>query len=128
MSLGDLVNTVFLAFVTAGLVALWTRLNRLEEKIDTRASVTDLNGLRTELKEDISGLRTEVGEDTSGLRTELKKDISGLRTELKKDISALRTELETDLAEVRREIAGLRSDITQVALMVEPRPPRVSEG
>jgi ribosomal protein L29 len=125
MTPGDLVNTVFLAFVAAGLGALfWTRLNRLEEKIDTRASVADLNALRTELKGDINTLRTEVRVEFA----EVRREIAALRTEVREDVGTLRTEFRVGFAEVRREVGGLRSDITQVALGVDPRPPRAQEG
>jgi len=53
---------------------------------------------------------------THGLRTELKGDIAALRDELKGEIGALRREVREDIAQVRGEVAGVRADLTRLAI------------
>jgi hypothetical protein len=49
--------------------------------------------------------------------------VHGLRTEIRAEIASLRSEVRAEIAEMRRGIAGLRSDLTQVALVVGARVP-----
>ena len=73
------------------------------------------------IERSVADLRTELKSDLVELRTELKADMAELRTELKADLAELRTELKADLAELRGEQAGMRSDLTVVALAVGAR-------
>lgn len=96
VSTGELVNLLFLAFVSAGLGVTFRK--RLSE-------------IRDELKGDIATLRDE-----------LKRELTTLRDELKRDLTTGRSESRGDLAEVRREMAIMRSDLTQIALAVGATP------
>ena len=60
---------------------------------------------------------------TLGLRRfeAIERSVADLRTELKSDLVELRAELKADLAELRGEQAGMRSDLTVVALAVGAR-------
>ena len=99
MSTGELVNLIFLAFVSAGLgVTFWKRLSEI----------------RDELKGDIAALRAELKGDITDLREELKGGI---------EVGRLGTAgLIQDMAGLRQEMAIMRSDLTQVALAVGAHP------
>jgi hypothetical protein len=53
---------------------------------------------------------------THGLRAELKADIAAVRTELSGEIGGLRREVREDLAQMRGDIAGVRADLTRLAI------------
>jgi hypothetical protein len=55
------------------------------------------------------------------LRADVRTDIGAFRADVRADIAELRTELKADLAELRGEQAGMRSDLTVVALAVGAR-------
>jgi len=59
-----------------------------------------------------------LGVMVRGLRGEVRGDIASLRIEVRQDIAELRTEVRQDIAELRRELGDVRSDLTQVALVV----------
>lgn len=85
MSTGELVNLMFLAFVSGGLgIAFWRRL--------------------------------------SEIRDELKGDIATLRQEMTGETGDLRQEMRGEMGRLRQEMAIMRSDLTQVALVVGARP------
>ena len=120
MSLGEIVNTAFIAFISAGVGALlWTRLGRLEDQLVTKASVADLNSFRSESRAELNSFRAEV-------RAALAATASAA------DLNSFRAEVRAELAEVRRqsreEFAGLRSDLTHMALAVGAGRPQASEG
>ncbi len=132
MTPGDLIITAYITLLSAGLGTLfWTRLNRLEDQLSDKASVHDLRRLRAdgaefraEVAQDFGQLRAEVAEDLGQLRADVAEDLGQLRAE----VAQFRAEAREDSAELRRELAGLRSDLTQVALAVGAGRPTASEG
>jgi hypothetical protein len=62
-----------------------------------------------------------VERSVADLRADVRADIVDLRADVRQDIAELRTELKADLAELRGEHAGMRSDLTVVALAVGAR-------
>jgi ribosomal protein L29 len=62
-----------------------------------------------------------VERSVAELRADVRSDIAELRADLRADVAELRTELKADLAELRGEQAGMRSDLTVVALAVGAR-------
>ncbi len=59
------------------------------------ATREELQGVRTELKNDIRELRNELKSDIAELRTELKGDTAELRVDFKSDIDGLRSDMRT---------------------------------
>jgi hypothetical protein len=80
----------------------------------TNAAVVALVGLI--LARMTHGLRVELKGDIAALRGELKEDNAGLRAELKEEIGDLRREVREDLAQMRGDIAGVRADLTRLAI------------
>jgi hypothetical protein len=62
-----------------------------------------------------------VERSVADLRADVRADIVDLRADVRQDIAELRTELKADFAELRGEHAGMRSDLTVVALAVGAR-------
>jgi hypothetical protein len=108
-----LVNAVLLLVVAFVGGALGLRCFEATER-----SVAEL---RADVRADIAELRADVKTDIAELRSDVKADIAELRSDVKADVAELRTELKSDLAELRGEQAGMRSDLTVVALAVGAR-------
>jgi hypothetical protein len=101
MDVGDVAVTVYITLLSgAGALLLWARLNRIEAEVAGKSSTRELEAVRGELKADIDGIR---------------KDLAG-----KAD--------KADLEALRREMAIMRSDLTQVTLVVGARRSEASEG
>jgi len=64
--------------------------------------------------------RLEAGQETS--RRETREDLSELRGEMREEFRSVRAEMAVEFRSVRAEIATMRSDITQIALVVGARP------
>jgi hypothetical protein len=101
MDVGDVAVAAYITLLSgAGGFLLWARLNRIEGELATKSSTRQLEAVRAELKADIEAIR---------------KDLAG-----KSD--------KPDLEAPRREMAIMRSDLTQVALVVGARRSEASEG
>jgi uncharacterized protein involved in exopolysaccharide biosynthesis len=109
MSTGEIVITAYITLLTAGLGSLfWRQL--------------------AEIRGEMAALRTELRGEMAALSAELRGEMAALSAELREEIAGLRRELHAEIGSVRSEIAGLRSDLTQVALAVGTRRPHASEG
>ena len=77
----DLISTI-----KTSTAELHTRIYKLDSKIDeTRKELkTDINNLRTELKEEITLARKEAKSDNQKLKRELTKEINDVRADVKK--------------------------------------------
>jgi hypothetical protein len=106
MDVGDVALAIYTTLTTGGLGALiWTRLNRIEAVLATKADRAEFEALRQEL-----ATKADKG------------DVGTLRQELAtKAVTA-------DLDAIRREMAIMRSDLTQVALAVGAKRSQASEG
>jgi hypothetical protein len=62
-----------------------------------------------------------VERSVAELRADVRSDIAELRADVRAGVAELRTELKAELAELRGEQAGMRSDLTVVALAVGAR-------
>lgn len=105
MTSGEIVISLFIAFVSAGLGSLfWTRLNRLESRLDGVMAQMATQGDMNRLEDGIDHMDGRFAQMVT--RDEFREEMARLR------------------GEVRAEIAGLRSDLTQVALAVGARGPQ----
>jgi hypothetical protein len=106
MDVGDAALAGYLTLLSGALGALlWTRLNRIEAELATRAGKEELEAVRQEL----------AGKSD-------KADIEAIRQELAGKAD------KADVEAIRREMAIMRSDLTQVALAVGARRSQASEG
>jgi hypothetical protein len=106
MDVGDVAVAAYITLLSgAGGFLLWARLNRIEAELGGKSDKSDVERLRQEIagKADKGGLEA--------IRTELARKAD------KADVEA-----------IRREMAIMRSDLTQVALVVGARRSEASEG
>jgi hypothetical protein len=133
MDVGDAALAGYLTLLGGVLGALlWTRLNRIEVELASKSSTGEFEAIRRELKADIYAMRKELAGKAD------KADLEAIRQELagkadKADLEPIRKELalkvdKADLEALRREMAIMRSDLTQVALVVGARRSQASEG
>lgn len=95
----ELILGIYLTFFGGAMSALfWTRMNRLEERMD--------------------GIEARMA---------TKEDLAALRDEMHGRLEEQRGEMGGGFAGLRAEMAIMRSDLTHVALAVGARP-RASEG
>ena len=131
MDVGDVAVAAYITLLSgAGGFLLWARLNRIEAELAGKSSTRELQAVRGELQ----AVRGELKADIEGIRRDLagksdKSDIENLRQELAGksttgELQVIRADLET----LRREMAIMRSDLTQVALVVGARRSEDSEG
>ncbi len=75
---------IFGAFAASVLGMMWSRLDRLDAKIDLLGSSlrSEIGGLRDEMHSQIGGLRDEMHSEIGGLRDEMHSEIGGLRDEM----------------------------------------------
>jgi hypothetical protein len=113
MDVGDVAVAAYITLLSgAGGFLLWARLNRIESELAGKADKADIEAFRRELagkadKTDIEALHRELaGKSTTG------------------ELQVIRADLEA----LRREMAIMRSDLTQVALVVGARRSQASEG
>jgi hypothetical protein len=112
MDVGDVAVAAYITLLSgAGGFLLWARLNRIEAELASKSSTHQLEAVRAELKADIEGIRKELAGKSST-----------------REVDAMRGELKADLEALRREMAIMRSDLTQVALVVGARRSEASEG
>jgi hypothetical protein len=117
MDVGDLAVAGYITVLSvAGGFLLWARLNRIEAELAGKSSTRELEAVRGELKGDIDGIRKELAGKAD------KADIEAIRIELARKAD------KADLEALRREMAIMRSDLTQVALVVGARRSEASEG
>jgi Tfp pilus assembly protein PilO len=113
LDIGDAALAGYLTLLSGAIGALlWTRLNRIEAELATKAGRAELEVVRQELTEKA---------DTADLEA-LRREMASIRGEL-----AGMAE-KADLESLRREMAIMRSDLTQVALVVGARRSEASEG
>ena len=117
MDVGDVAVAGYITLLSgvAGFL-LWARLNRIEAELAGKSSTRELEAVRGELKADIEGIRKELTGKSD------KSDVERLRQELAGKAD------KADLEAIRREMAIMRSDLTQVALVVGARRSEASEG
>jgi hypothetical protein len=121
MDVGDVALAGYITLLSGALGALlWTRLNRIEAELATRAGKAELEVVRKELagksdKADIEVLRQELAGKAD------KADLEAIRVELARKAD------KADLEAIRREMAIMRSDLTQVALAIGASRSKASE-
>ena len=112
MDVGDAALAAYVTLVSGALGALlWARLNRIEAELANKADKADFGPIR----KDLASIREELAGKAD------KADLEAIRAELAKKAD------KADLEALRREMAIMRSDLTQVALVVgarRSRPPR----
>ena len=84
---------------------------------------TEIQNVRSELKDEIQNVRTELKDEIQNVRTELKDEIQNVRTELKEDIQEVRTDLQDTRTELKMETqavySNLSKEVENVRLLVE---------
>jgi len=87
-------------------------VQKLDKKVDDILEIVQFIKDNSASKQDVDGLRTEMKEEFKNVRTEMKEEFKNVRTEMQQGFSDVKIELaniNSELEEIKRDLRKLES-------------------